>query len=117
VTDVDVSLELDPDAAQRAIEHCYEQGWSDGLPVVPASEPLVDRFLRHTSRDRREVIGRMEHLGRECTIELAAINAAMAGCRPNYFPVVLAAWDALMHERSAIGAAGRAPAGRPRSSS
>jgi hypothetical protein len=96
-------LDLDPDAAQRAIEHCYEEGWTDGLPVVPASEPLVQRFLAHTSRDRGEVIGRMEHLGRECTVELAAINAAMAGCRPEYFPVVLAAWDALMHERSATG--------------
>jgi hypothetical protein len=98
-----METELDPDAAQRAIEHCYEQGWTDGLPVVPASEPLVERFLRHTARDRGEVIGRMEHLGRECTVELAAINAAMAGCRPEYFPVVLAAWDALMRERSATG--------------
>jgi hypothetical protein len=95
--------ELDPDAAQHAIEHCYERGWTDGLPVVPVSEPLLERFLRHTARDRGQVIGRMEHLGRECTVELAAINAAMAGCRPEHFPVVLAAWDALMHERSAMG--------------
>ena len=95
--------ELDPDAAQQAIEHCYEQGWTDGLPVVPVSEPLLDRFLARTSRDRGEVIGRMEHLGRECTVELAAINAAMAGCRPEHFPVLLATWDALMRERSATG--------------
>jgi hypothetical protein len=95
--------ELDPDAAQRAIEYCYRQGWSDGLPLVPASRPLVDRFLATTARDPDEVIGRMEHLGRECTVELAAINAAMAGCRPEYFPVLLAAWDALMRERAAQG--------------
>src|SRR3981081_692039 len=95
--------ELDPDAAQRATEHCDEQGCPDGLPVVPATGPLVERFLLHTRRDPGEVIGRMEHLGRECTVELAAINAAMAGCRPEYFPVVLAAWDALMRERSATG--------------
>ena len=94
---------LDPDLAQQAIEHCYERGWTDGLPVVPASRPLVDRFLAHTGRDPSEVIGRMEHLGRECTVELAAINAAMAGCRPEYFPVVLAAWDALLHERAPWG--------------
>src|SRR5262252_8049567 len=98
-----MAFDLDPDAAQLAIEHCYDQGWTDGLPVVPVSEPLLDRFLAYTSRDRREVIGRMEHLGRECTVELAAINAAMAGCRPDYFPVVLAVWDALMRERSATG--------------
>jgi hypothetical protein len=95
--------ELDPDAAQLAIEHCYERGWTDGLPVVPVSEPLLERFLAQTARDRREVIGRMDHLGRECTVELAAINAAMAGCLPEHFPVVLAVWDALMRERSATG--------------
>jgi hypothetical protein len=98
-----VAWELDPDAAQRAIEHCYEQGWTDGLPVVPASAPLVERFLAHTGRAPDEVIGKMEHLGRECTVELAAINAAMAGCRPDHFPVVLAAWDALMRDRAARG--------------
>jgi len=95
--------DLDPDLAQRAIEYCYRQGWSDGLPLVPASQPLLDRFLAQTSRDPREVIGRMEHLGRECTVMLAAINAAMAGCLPEHFPVVLAAFQALMLERAAQG--------------
>lgn len=89
---------VDPGAAQLAIEHCYERGWTDGLPVVPATRSLVDRFLAQTGRDPAEVVGRMEHLGRECTVELAAINAAMAGCRPEHFPVVLAAWDALLRE-------------------
>ena len=106
-----MAFDLDPDAAQLAIEHCYEQGWTDGLPVVPVSDPLLERFLTQTSRDRREVIGRMEHLGRECTVELAAINAAMAGCRPDYFPVVLAVWDALMRERSASGGGWRSTSG------
>ena len=74
--------ELDPDLAQAAIEHCYDQGWSDGLPLVPASRPLVDRFLATTSRPPEEVIGRLAQVDREVTVELAAINAAMAGCRP-----------------------------------
>jgi hypothetical protein len=95
-----VAGELDPDAAQLAIEHCYEQDWSDGLPLVPASRPLVDRFLAQTSRGPEDVIGRLEHIDRECTVETAAINAAMAGCRPEYFPVVLAAWECLMRERA-----------------
>ena len=94
---------LDPDAAQRAIEYCYEQGWSDGLPLVPASQPLVDQFLARTSRDPGEIIGTLEQVGRDCTVYLAAINAAMAGCRPEYFPVVLAAFGALMAERAARG--------------
>ncbi len=95
--------DLDPEAAQAAIEHCYAQGWSDGLPVVPATRELVDRFLAETDRSPDEVIGRMEHLGRTCTVELAAVNAAMAGCLPEYFPVVLAAWEAVMRDRAAKG--------------
>jgi len=95
--------ELDPEAAQAAIEHCYGQGWSDGLPLVPATRQLVDRFLACTARAPEEEIGRMAHLGRACTVELAAVNAAMAGCKPEYFPVVLAAWEALHRDRAAKG--------------
>lgn len=94
---------LDPDAAQAAIEHCYEQGWSDGLPLVPATRPLVEEFLATVDRPRDEVIGRLAQLDRTVTVELAAINAAMAGCKPGYFPVVLAAWEALMRERATGG--------------
>jgi len=94
---------LDPDAAQAAIEHCYEQGWSDGLPLVPATQPLVDKFLAAAGRSPDEVIGRLPQLDRVVTVRLAAINAALAGCRPEYFPVVLAAWEALMRERATGG--------------
>jgi hypothetical protein len=95
--------DLDPDAAQRAIEYCYEQGWSDGLPLVPVSRPLAEAFLAQTGRDPGEVIGTLEQVGRDVTVYLAAVNAAMAGCRPEYFPVVLAAFEALMAERAARG--------------
>jgi len=88
--------DLDWDAALEAVEFGYERGWSDGLPLVPPTRPLVERFLAQTARRPDEVLGRQEHLGRECTVLLAAVNAAMAGCRPEYFPVVLAAFDALM---------------------
>ena len=94
---------LDPDMAQAVIEHCYDQGWSDGLPLVPATQPLVDRFLATTGKDPDEIIGSLEQVGRDCTVYLAAVNAAMAGCKPEYFPVVLAAFDALMRERAARG--------------
>src|SRR5215468_4106267 len=93
----------DPDEAQRAIEYCYEQGWSDGLPLVPVSKPLLDAFLATTDKDPDEIIGSLEQVGRDVNVHLAAINAAMAGCRPEYFPVVLAAFDALMRERAARG--------------
>jgi hypothetical protein len=99
----DLAVPADPDVAQAAIEFCYQQGWSDGLPLVPASRPLVDQFLATTKRDAEEVIGSLEQVGRDCTVYLAAVNAAMAGCKPEYFPVVLAAFDALMRERAARG--------------
>ena len=95
--------DADPDAAWAAVEHCYDQGWSDGLPVVPATRPLVDRFLATVDRAPEEVIGSLPHLHRTVTVELAAINAAMAGCRPEYFPVVLAAWEAVTLDRAAGG--------------
>ena len=102
-TTADNTVELDADAAQLAIEHCYEQGWSDGLPLVPVTRPLLEKFLGAGGRPADEVIGRMPQTGREVTVELAAINAAMAGCLPEYFPVVLAAWEALMRERATGG--------------
>ncbi|SFL18485.1 hypothetical protein [Geodermatophilus ruber] len=95
--------DADPEAAQAAIEHCYAQDWSDGLPLVPATRTLVDRFLATVDRQPDEVIGTLPHLNRSVTLELAAINAAMAGCRPEYFPVVLAAWEAIQRDRSATG--------------
>lgn len=89
---------LDPAGAQAAIEHCYEKGWTDGLPVVPCSDALLEAFLQEVDRDPEEVVLAMPHLNRSCTVRLAAINAAMAGCRPDYFPVVLAAWESLQTE-------------------
>src|ERR1700753_4252464 len=93
----------DPDEAQRAIEYCYEKGWSDGLPLVPVSKPLLDEFLATTDKDPEEIIGSLEQVGRDVNVYLAAINAAMAGCKPEYFPVVLAAFEALLRDRAARG--------------
>ncbi|MGH9293372.1 MAG: hypothetical protein ACRDZ6_11480, partial [Acidimicrobiales bacterium] len=71
---------------------------TDGLPVVPPAPGLVERFLGHTERDRNEVIWRMPQVYRSCTVEFAAVNAAMTGCRPEYFPIVLAALKATVDE-------------------
>ncbi|MBE1489772.1 hypothetical protein [Plantactinospora soyae] len=89
---------LDPVAAREVIEHYYAQGWTDGLPVVPCSESLLAEFLAEVDQDPDEIIFAMPHLNRTCSVRLAAVNAAMAGCRPEYFPVVLAAWAALAEE-------------------
>lgn len=90
--------------ARAVIEYCFEQGWTDGLPVVPATRSGVEAFLATTERGPDEIIGSAPHLGRSITVAQAAANAIMAGCRPEYFPVVLAAWEAVNLERSARGA-------------
>jgi hypothetical protein len=87
-----------PEELLAAIEECYDKGWTDGLPVVPPIPGLVRRFLEHTDRSPSEVIWTMSQVKRGCTVEVAAINAAMAGCRPEYFPVVLAALEATVDE-------------------
>ncbi len=73
------------------VEACYERGWSDGLPVVPPTEERVLEMLDGTARSPREVIGLIPPNLAECTVEKVAINAVMAGCRPDYMPVVLTA--------------------------
>src|SRR2546421_11861502 len=72
-----------------------ERGWTDGLPIVPPTEIAVLEFLEATERDPREVIGVLPPRQGEATVERIAANAVMAGCRPEYFPVVLAAIEAL----------------------
>lgn len=78
------------------IEACFERGWSDGLPVVPPTEVRVVRMLAGTTRAPDEVIGAMPPNLAPCTVEKVAINAVMAGCKPEYLPVVLAAVEAAL---------------------
>jgi hypothetical protein len=78
------------------IEVCFERGWSDGLPVVPPTDVRVMRMLQGTTRKPTEVLGLIPPNLAECTVEKAAINAVMAGCKPEYMPVVLAAIEAAL---------------------
>lgn len=96
-------IDLDPVAATEVIEHLYERGWTDGLPAVPATDDAVALFLETTDRDGDEVIARHAQLGRQATVRDVAVHAVMAGCRPEYFPVVIAAWEALGADRAAGG--------------
>jgi hypothetical protein len=88
--------EIDSAEVRRAMEYYAERGWTDGLPVVPVTESYLAEFLAATSRDPEEVLIPMPHLNRNLTVRLAAINAALAGCLPSYFPVVVAAWDSFL---------------------
>lgn len=76
-------------------DYFWSAGWTDGLPIVPPTEDLVEVFLDVASIEPHQVVGVLPERGREITAEKVAINAVMAGCRPEYFPVVLAAWQAI----------------------
>jgi hypothetical protein len=80
-----------------------EFGWTDGLPVIPPTEALVDAMVRGSTRAAREVLGRMEPLKGTVTVEKVAANAVMAGCRPEYFPVVLASVRAVLQPDFNVG--------------
>ena len=76
------------------IEACFDREWTDGLPVVPPTRERVYRMLQGTSRGPEEIVGVVPPDLVECTVEKVAINAVMAGCKPEYLPVVLAAVEA-----------------------
>ncbi len=76
------------------IEACFERGWTDGLPVVPPTPERVLRMLSGTARHPSEVVAIVPPDLAECTVEKVAINAVMAGCRPEFMPVILAAVEA-----------------------
>jgi hypothetical protein len=79
----------------EAIEACYARGWTDGLPVVPPTEALVDAMLAAGPWPPEQVLLHEPVRDRAVTAERAAVNAVMAGCRPEYFPVVGAALQAI----------------------
>jgi len=77
-------------------EICFERGWSDGLPVTPPTDERVLAMLKGTRRHPDEAVGKIPPYLGTCTVEKAAINAVMAGCKPEYMPVLLAALEAAL---------------------
>jgi hypothetical protein len=86
---------IDVDDSWSAIEVCYERGWTDGLPVVPPTEPLVEAMLSGGAWAADDVLLVEPVRGRSVTAYHAAVNAVMAGCRPEYFSVVGAGLQAI----------------------
>jgi hypothetical protein len=86
-------------AAADEIEFLFEQGLTDGLPVVPPTAERVLRMLGGTRRDPQEVVAVVPPNLAPATVEKIAINAVMAGCKPEYLPVVIAAVEAICTEQ------------------
>ena len=89
------SKRLEFEDAVDAMERYDDLGWTDGLPIVPPTVEAVSRSLDMAGRSPSEILGADPVKGRVVTAEKAAINAVMAGCRPEYLPVVLAAVEAI----------------------
>lgn len=81
-------------AMEDEMEAGFDRGWSDGLPIVPPTEARVLRMLEGTTRDAAEVVATVPPDLQDVTVEQVAVNAVMAGCKPEYMPVVLAAVEA-----------------------
>ena len=84
-----------PDDLLAAIDYCYEQGWTDGLPVVPPTVERVEATLAFEGRPAETIIAHHPATGLELSIHAAAVNAVMAGCLPEYLPVLIATFEAM----------------------
>ena len=84
-----------PDDIEAINRLYHERRWSDGLPVVPPTAERVQRMLARTRRPPGEVVANVAPGFGAATVERVAINAVMAGCEPEYLPVVLAAVEAV----------------------
>ncbi|WP_423802525.1 hypothetical protein [Neobacillus sp. SAB-20_R2A] len=78
-----------------AIEHFFQKGWTDGLPIVPPTEERIYEMLQSVNMEPDTIVGAIPERGRVFTAEIVAINAVMAGCLPGYFPVVMSAVQAI----------------------
>jgi hypothetical protein len=77
------------------VEFCFQQGWTDGLPVVPPTVDRVAAMLEAARLDAKHEVGFVTHRSVSITAEKVAINAVMAGCKPEYMPVVVAAIEGI----------------------
>ncbi len=88
-----VSRQVELASLEDEFEAMYDRGWSDGLPLVPPTRERVMAMLEGTDRDPADVVTLVPPDLVECSVEKVAVNAVMAGCRPEYLPVVLTALE------------------------
>src|SRR3989475_12225861 len=82
-------------AGDTDLDEFFDHGVSDGLPVVPPTRARVSRAVVMSGRDGSELVAEVPPNYGRATVEKIAVNAVMAGCRPEYLPVVIAAVDAI----------------------
>jgi hypothetical protein len=92
-------------------EYFYRNELSDGLPIVPPTREKVEQFLRYTDRDPGESLGALLPDSRAATIWSIAVNGVMAGCRPEYMPVLVALIEAMADHNYGVEHSGNTPGG------
>jgi hypothetical protein len=90
-------------------EYFYEREWSDGLPFVPPSIEKVAEFLSWTDRDPDEVLGVVLPASRAVTVWATAVNGVMAGCKPEYMPILVALAEAMCDPGYGVEHSGNTP--------
>ena len=96
------------DAVNR---YFLEHELSDGLPIVPPTREKVEQFLKFTDRAPDEVLGILLPDNRAATVWSIAVNGVMAGCRPEYMPVLVALGEAMAHPYYGVEHSGNTPGG------
>ena len=94
------------DAVQQ---HFYDNFWSDGLPVIPPTLARIDQFLTFTDRAPDDIIGPCPPANRQATVWNVAVNGVMAGCRPEYMPILIAVIEAVVDPVYKVEDAGSTP--------
>ncbi len=94
-------------------QHFHARMWSDGLPIIPPTRQRVDAFLKFTDRNPADVIAVLPQEGRAASIHSIAVNGVMAGCRPEYMPLLIAAVEVLADPNFRIEDAGSTPSWEP----
>jgi hypothetical protein len=89
--------------------HFYEREWSDGLPIVPPTIEKIQEFLSFTHRDPEESLGILKPASRAATIWAVAVNGVMAGCRPEYMPILVALAEAMADPVYGVEHSGNTP--------
>ncbi|MDQ4036968.1 MAG: hypothetical protein M3313_01115, partial [Actinomycetota bacterium] len=84
------STRIEVTDAAEAAELFLQRGWTDGLPIVAPTPELVGGFVSATGLAPDEILGRLPEQNRSLTVEKLAVNAVMAGCRPEYMSILLA---------------------------
>ena len=85
--------------------------YSDGLPIVPPTKEAIEEFLRFTERSPDEVLGVLLPDRRAATVWSVAVNGVMAGCRPEYMPILVATIEAMADPKYAVEHSGNTPGG------